>query len=96
MTCDLQRSRDRPLYPKAIVCCSRGFYSIVETEDLFLNGFRLFRDRTRTMEASIWTPSVETIKFNVKKWSTLKTKRNKRFSYNKLFCLFLSFSKNNK
>ena len=55
---------------------------------LLLNGFRLFRDRAATMEASIWTPSVVTIKFNVKNGVLLKQRETNDFRVINSFVYF--------
>ena len=55
---------------------------------LFLNGFRLFRDRAPTMEAYIWTPSVVTIKFNVKNGVLLKQRETNDFRVINSFVYF--------
>ena len=55
---------------------------------LLLNGFRLFRDRAPTMEAYIWTPSVVTIKFNVKNGVLLKQRETNDFRVINSFVYF--------
>ena len=55
---------------------------------LLLNGFRLFRDRAPTMEAYIWTPSVVTIKFNVKNCVLLKQRETNDFRVINSFVYF--------
>ena len=55
---------------------------------LLLNGFRLFRDRAPTMEAYIRTPSVVTIKFNVKNGVLLKQRETNDFRVINSFVYF--------